>query len=206
MPQPTNYSANLTVGGRVDSSLDKAVQQIEKQLGSIHKEAALFSENIAAVGTGILAVGTAFLGLRAGLGVFEDLADAGKDLSDLTNQIKNNLAGFSSLKAPVGDVVSQFEAFNQKLRQTSVYSTQITETFESAFTGKRYNPEVTMRMTSLLEQNEAGRLEKLTPEQAQGAVGAIDAAIKSGTQESVIELNPPRNLKLPPHSLLTFPH
>jgi hypothetical protein len=206
MPQPTNYSANLVFGGRVDSSLDKSVKQIENQLRLVNKETVAFQESISSIGTGILAVGTAFLGLRTGLDMFEDLADKGAQLSDLTNQIRNNLAGFSSLKAPISDVASQFDTFNTKLKQTIGYSTQITESFEKAFTGKGYDPGITMRMTSLMEQVEAGRREKLTPEQAEGAVGAIDEAIKSGSQESVIQLNRLLGLKLNPQSLLGVPN
>ena len=73
MPQPTSYGANLTFGGKVDSSLDKAVSQIKKDLQSIQKDAALFSENIAAIGAGLLAVGSAlpyFLTCSLALPVF----------------------------------------------------------------------------------------------------------------------------------------
>jgi hypothetical protein len=206
MPTPTTYSSNLVFGGRIDSSLDKSVKQIENLLRQTNKETVAFQESISSIGTGLLAVGTAFLGLRTGLDMFEDLADKGAQLSDLTNKLKNNLAGFSSLKAPISEVVSQFDAFNVKLRQTSAYSTQITESFETAFTGKGYNPQVTMKMTSLLEQVEAGRREKLTPEQAEGTVSALDAAIKSGSQESVIELNRQLGLKLNPGALTGVPN
>jgi hypothetical protein len=206
MPTPTTYSSNLVFGGRIDSSLDKSVKQIENLLRQTNKETVAFQESISSIGTGILAVGTAFLGLRTGLDMFEDLADKGAQLSDLTNKLKNNLAGFSSLKAPISDVVSQFDAFNVTLRQTELYSTKISETFETAFTGKGYNPQITMRMTKLLEQVEAGRREKLTPEQAEGTVSALDAAIRGGSQESVIELNRQLGLKLNPGALMGVPN
>ncbi len=181
MPTPTNYSANLVFGGRVDSSLDKAVQQIEGQLRSIHKEAALFSENIAAVGTGILAIGTAFLGLRAGIGALEDLADAGRQLSDITNQVGVNIGKMVSWSGRTKDFEDKLSSFNLELKKTSIYATQISESFEAGLTGAGFkNVSQIEFLTKRFELLAASQNRKLTPENAQAAAANLAMAVKGG--------------------------
>ncbi len=122
----------------MDSSLDKAVQQIQSSLKGIQKDTALFSENIAAVGTGILAIGTAFIGIRSGIDALEDLADAGKDLADTTNRVHVGLSKMISLGGQTKEFEDKLASFNLELRKTSVYATNITESFEGGLIGQGF--------------------------------------------------------------------
>jgi len=167
VPTPTTYSANLVFGGRTDSSLDKAVAQIQSQLKGIQKDTALFSENIAAVGTGILAIGTAFLGLRTGIDALEDLADAGKNLSDIANQVHVNLGKMVSMSGRTQEFEDKLASFNLELRKTSVYATNVTEAFQAGLTGAGFKDVSQIEnLTKRFELLAASQNKHLTPEDA----------------------------------------
>jgi hypothetical protein len=181
MATPTSYSANLVFGGRVDSTLDKAVGQIKSQLQSIQKDTRLFSENISSIGTGILAIGAGFLGLRVGLDALEDLADAGKNLADATNQVHVNLGKMVSLGGQTKAFESQLATFNLELRKTSGYATDIAVAFESGLTGQGFKSVSQIEtLTRRFELLAASQNRKLTPEDAQAAAASMGTAVKTG--------------------------
>jgi hypothetical protein len=55
MPQPTNFNASILFGAKVDGSLGKAIQQVQKQLGSIQQNTDKFSDSVGSIGTHSLA-------------------------------------------------------------------------------------------------------------------------------------------------------